>query len=117
MQVAVNGLGSVYVTAVSTANKLQQLLACPYDAMGSAMATYCGQNVGAGRLERLRQGVRSCSLLGLGYAVLAFLSMLFLAPQATMLFLDPAEGGLERLVALTSQYIVTLPRSFSPWLW
>lgn len=114
MQVAVNGLGSVYVTAVSTANKLQQLLACPYDAMGSAMATYCGQNVGAGRLERLRQGVRSCSLLGLGYAVLAFLSMLFLAPQATMLFLDPAEGGLERLVALTSQYIVTLTAFFFP---
>ena len=114
MQVAVNGLGSVYVTAVATANKLQQLLACPFDAMGSAMATYCGQNVGAGRLERLRQGVRSCSLLGLGYAVAAFAAMLFLAPQATMLFLDPAEEGLDTLVALTSRYTVVLTAFFFP---
>lgn len=114
MQVAVNGLGSVCVTAVATANKLQQLLACPFDAMGAAMATYCGQNVGAGRLDRLRQGVRSCSLLGLGYAAAAFVAMLFLAPQATMLFLDPAEGGLDTLVALTSQYIVVLTAFFFP---
>ena len=114
MQTAVNGLGSVYVTAVATANKIQQLLACPFDAMGSAMATYCGQNVGAGRLDRLRQGVRSCSLLGLIYSGIALAAMLLLAPQAAMLFLDPAEGGLETLIALTTRYIVTLTVFFFP---
>ena len=114
MQTAVNGLGSVYVTAVATANKVQQLLACPFDAMGSAMATYCGQNVGAGRLDRLRQGVRSCALLGLFYSAAAFAAMLFLAPQAAMLFLDPAEGGLETLIALTARYTVTLTAFFFP---
>ena len=114
MQTAVNGLGSVYVTAVATANKMQQLLACPFDAMGSAMATYCGQNVGAGRLERLRQGVRSCSLLGLIYSAAAFAAMLFLAPQAVMVFLDPSESGLETLIALTARYIVTLTAFFFP---
>lgn len=114
LQTAVNGLGSIYVTAVATANKVYQPLACPFDAMGSAMATYCGQNVGAGRLDRLRQGVRSCSLLGLIYSVIAFAAMLFLAPQAAMLFLDPAEGGLETLIALTARYIVTLTAFFFP---
>ena len=114
MQVAVNGLGSIYVTAVSTANKMQQLLACPFDAMGSAMATYCGQNVGAGRLDRLRQGVRSCSLLGLGYSVAAFAAMLLLAPQMTMMFLDPDEEGLETLIALTARYITVLTAFFFP---
>ena len=114
MQVAVNGLGSLYVTAVATANKAYQLLACPFDAMGSAMATYCGQNVGAGRLDRLRQGVRSCSLLGLVYSVAAFTAMLFLAPQAAMVFLDPAEEGLETLIALTAQYTIVLTAFFFP---
>ena len=114
MQTAVNGLGSVCVTAVATANKMYQLLACPFDAMGSAMATYCGQNVGAGRLDRLRQGVRSCSLLGLGYSVIAFAAMLFLAPQTAMLFLDPAEGGLETLIALTARYITAMTAFFFP---
>jgi len=114
LQTSVNGLGSLYVTAVATGSKVYQLLACPFDAMGSAMATYCGQNVGAGRLDRLRQGVRSCSLLGLGYSVIAFAAMLFLAPQAAMLFLDPAEGGLEMLVGLTARYIVVLTAFFFP---
>ena len=114
LQTSVNALGSLYVTAVATGSKVYQLLACPFDAMGSAMATYCGQNVGAGRLDRLRQGVRACSLLGLGYSVMAFAAMLFLAPQAAMLFLDPAEGGLETLVALTARYIVVLTAFFFP---
>ena len=114
MQTAVNGLGSVYVTAVATASKIQQLLACPFDAMGAAMATYCGQNVGAGRLDRLRQGVRSCSLLGLGYSVIAFAAMLLLAPQAAMMFLDPTEEGLDTLIALTVRYITVLTAFFIP---
>ena len=114
MQTAVNGLGSLYVTAVATANKIQQLLVCPFDAMGSAMATYCGQNVGAGRLDRLSQGVRSCSLLGLGYSAAALTAMLLLAPQAAMVFLDPAEEGLEALIALTARYITAMTAFFFP---
>ena len=114
MQTAVNGLGSLYVTAVATANKMQQLLVCPFDAMGSAMATYCGQNVGAGRLDRLSQGVRSCTLLGLGYSAAAFAAMLLLAPQGAMVFLDPAEEGLETLIALTARYITAMTAFFFP---
>ena len=54
LQASVNALGSVYVAAVAAGAKLFQLLACPFDAMGATMATYCGQNVGACRLDRLR---------------------------------------------------------------
>ena len=114
MQTAVNALGSVYVSAVATGGKVYQLLACPFDAMGAAMATYCGQNVGAGRLDRLRQGVRSCSLLGLGYSAAAFVGMFFFAPQSVMLFLSSSEPQLETLVGLTSQYIVAQAAFFFP---
>ena len=114
MQTAVNGLGSTYVTAVATAGKLQLLLACPFDAMGTAMATYCGQNVGANRLDRLSQGVRSCALLGLGYSFIALAAMLLTAPQATMLFLSSDEPLLDVLVSLTSRYILVLTAFFFP---
>ena len=114
LQTAVNALGSVYVTAVSTGSKVYQLIACPFDAMGAAMATYCGQNVGAGRLDRLRQGVRSCSLLGLGYSAAALVAMLFFAPQCAMLFLNSGEEQFQLLVGLTSQYTVTLTAFFFP---
>ena len=114
LQSAVNALGSTYVAALTAGTKLQQLLACPYDAMGATMATYCGQNVGACKLDRLGQGIRSCSLMGLGYFFLAFGAMLLFAPQCAMLFLDPAEPQLALLVRLTSQYVVTLSAFFFP---
>lgn len=112
LQSAVNSLGSLYVAGVAAGGKLFQLLGCPYDALGATMATYCGQNVGAVKLDRLGQGVRACSLLGFVYAVVAFGAMLLFAPQGAMLFLDPTEPELTTLVALTAQYIRTLTGAF-----
>lgn len=114
LQSAVNTLGSTYVAAVAAGTKMFQLLSCPYEAMGAAMATYCGQNVGACKLDRLGQGVRACSLLGLIYALAAFGAMLALAPLCAMLFLDPAEPNLPLLVALTSQFLRTATAFFFP---
>ena len=114
LQSAVNALGSTYVAAVAAGVKLFQLLACPYDAMGAAMATYCGQNVGACKLDRLGQGVRSCALMGLIYAIAGFAAMAAFAPQCAMLFLDPREPNLALLVELTSRYIIISCAFFFP---
>lgn len=114
LQSAVNSLGSLYVAGVAAGSKLFQLLGCPYDAMGATMATYCGQNVGAVKLDRLGKGVRACSLLGLIYALIAFGGMLLFAPQGAMLFLDTTEPELATLVDLTAQYIRTLTAFFFP---
>lgn len=114
LQSSVNALGSLYVAAVAAGAKVFQLLACPFDAMGATMATYCGQNVGACRLDRLGRGIRSCALLGLGYSVIALCAMLRFAPQCAMLFLDPKETDAAVLVELTTQYIVIGTAFFFP---
>ena len=114
LQRSVNSLGSLYVASVTAGSKLYQLICCPFDAMGAAMATYCGQNVGAYKLDRLGQGVRACTLLGLIYSGAALIAMLFLAPQGVMLFLDPKEPESPQLIALASQYILTLTAFFFP---
>ena len=105
LQSAVNGLGSTCVAAVAAANKMVVLVACPFDAMGATMSTYCGQNVGAGELDRLGKGLRACSLLGLAYALMALGAMIFLAEECALLFLDPKEENLDLLVQLTAQFI------------
>ena len=105
LQSAVNGLGSLYVAAVAAGAKLFQLLACPYDAMGTAMATYCGQNAGAGKLDRLGRGIRDCALMGFVYAVAAMAAMMLFAPSCAMWFIDPREKEVAMLVALVSRYI------------
>jgi len=111
LQSAVNGLGSRYVASVAAGTKLFQVICCPFDAMGATMATYCGQNVGAIKLDRLGQGLRACSLLGLGYALLSFAAIFFFAPQMALLFLNPGE---EALIGYTAQYITTLGAFFFP---
>lgn len=114
MQTAVNGLGSLYVETVAASGKLYNLLSCPFDAMGAAMATYCGQNVGARRLDRLGRGIRDCALLGLIYSAAAMAAMLFLARQGVMMFLDPAEADLELLLTLSKQYVLIFTAFFFP---
>ena len=111
LQSAVNGLGSRYVASVAAGTKLFQVICCPFDAMGATMATYCGQNVGAVKLDRPGQGIRACSLLGLGYALLSFAAIFFFAPQMALLFLNPGE---EALIGYTAQYITTLGAFFFP---
>ena len=114
LQSSVNALGSLYVAAVAAGAKVYQLLACPFDAMGATMATYCGQNVGACKLDRLSQGIRACSLLGLGYSLIAFCAMLRFAPQCALLFLDPKELDVALLVEMTTRYIVIQSAFFFP---
>jgi len=87
LQSAVNTLGSGAVAAVTAAGKISGFLACPFDAMGSTMATYGGQNVGAGKLDRILQGLKACIRLGAYYSVLAFLIAFFLGEPLARLFL------------------------------
>lgn len=114
LQAAVNGLGSLYVAAVAAGTKLFHLLCCPFDAMGTAMATYCGQNVGAGKLDRLGRGVRDCSVIGLVYSIAAVIAMTLFAPACAMWFIDPQEEEVALLVALVSRYVRVSTAFFFP---
>ncbi len=91
LQSATNTLGSDAVAAVTAAGKVSGFLACPFDAMGSTMATYGGQNVGAGKLDRIGQGLKSCILLGAGYSVIALGIGIWLGGPLAKLFLDASE--------------------------
>lgn len=91
LQTATNTLGSMYVAATTAAGRIGGFLACPIDAMGSAMATYGGQNVGAGKLDRIGKGLKSCVILGMTYSVIAFLIAFFFAEPLATLFVDSSE--------------------------
>lgn len=91
LQTAVNSLGSMAVAAVAAACKISMFLTCPYEAMGSTMATYAGQNVGANKLDRLGKGVKSCCLLGFIYAAMAFGFIVVFGRMTALLFVDAGE--------------------------
>lgn len=91
LQSATNTLGSGAVAAVTAGGKINGFLACPFDAMGSTMATYGGQNAGAGKLERIGQGLKSCVILGAGWSVIALGICMTLSRQLAMLFVESSE--------------------------
>lgn len=91
LQSATNMLGSAAVAAVTAGGKVGGFLACPFDALGSTMATYGGQNVGAGKLERLGKGLKACVILGLGYSIIAFAVVLVGGEGLARLFMKDAD--------------------------
>ncbi len=91
LQSAVNGLGSDAVATVTAGSKLSMFLMCPFDAMGSTMATYSGQNIGAGKLERVGKGILNCAFLGLCYSLIALGIVVFLGRYLLLLFLSAGE--------------------------
>jgi len=111
IQTAVNGLGTMYVTAVTAGSKVSMFLCCPFDAMGCTMATYGGQNVGAAKWERLHQGMRACVILGAAYSLLALGVLLLFSEPLSMLFLD---AGSVSLLPLARQYLITGAAFFFP---
>ena len=94
LQTAVNGLGSMAVAAVAAATKVNIFFACPFDAMGSTMSTYSGQNLGAGKLDRVRQGVISCYGIGLVYSFLALLVLFLFGDKIALLFINADQGAI-----------------------
>lgn len=108
LQFSVNGLGSAAMAAITAGDKVAFLCACPYDAMGTAIATFAGQNLGAKKPERIHQGVRSCALLGIVYAVVIFCVMYLWGGNVSMLFLDSKDqAAVETILPLSRQYLLT----------
>lgn len=93
IQTAVNSLGSAAVASVTAANKVGMFFCCPFDAMGSTMATYAGQNIGAGKPDRVTKGMISCSAMGLIYAVIACIIMIFFGENLASIFMDTGENA------------------------
>ena len=58
LQSAINALGTSYVNAISIGTKIMDFFDTATFSLGTAMATFCGQNVGARRLNRVRSGLR-----------------------------------------------------------
>ena len=91
VQGAVNVYGEAYMAGFSAAGKIQNMIATVFTSFGATIATYVGQNRGAGRMDRVRQGVRCTQVMILVWSVLAMVLMFFFGRQMTWLFISPSE--------------------------
>lgn len=64
LQSGINQLGTTIIVAHTAARKVFEIWNLPVSVLGAAMATYCGQNYGAGKYDRIRKGMKDALLLG-----------------------------------------------------
>ena len=114
VQWSVNGLGVNAVAAISGAAKLSMFFACVFDALASTMATYAGQNMGARKLDRIHQGLRCTSVMGIAYCVAAFGVAALFARPLLGLFID-AEAAPE-VMAMGTRYLMINAAFYIPLL-
>ena len=112
LQTSVNTLGALAVASVTAAGRVNMFFTCPFEAMGSTMATYGGQNVGAKKLERLGQGLKSCTLLGVGYALLAFGVMYLFGDNLASLFVETGDAAVGAEILANARLFLTVNSAF-----
>ena len=92
VQTSLNILGSTLVAAFTAANKIEQVVTQAYVAMGTTMATYGAQNMGAGNVPRIRQGFKACTILGVIYSFIAAAFVMTVGKYMTYLFVSENVG-------------------------
>lgn len=86
IQSVCNTFGPETIAGFVSATRIEQLAMQPMISFGIAMAVYSAQNYGAHKHNRIRQGVRQCSFVSLGFCVLAIAAMLFYGPELISIF-------------------------------
>ena len=102
-QSGVNTFGETVMAAYTAASRIGTLALMPVETIASSLSVYAGQNHGAGKLGRIRQGIRAALLLSLG--VSAAMAALLLAGGGALarLFLtDPSAG----VLAVVQHYLL-----------
>ena len=82
------------VAAFTAANKIEQLGTQAYVALGTTMATYCAQNMGAGEVKRIRQGFRAATIIGSIYSVILAVPVVTVGKYLVYFFVSGDVSGI-----------------------
>lgn len=102
LQRAINNFGTETIAAHTAARKISSILMLPYSALGSACATYCSQNIGARRPERVGTGIKSAVFMAWIWSAAAVIVGYFGAPYIVRWIAGTDESF---IIDLASQYM------------
>lgn len=96
LQSAINDFGSTVVASYTAASKVENLSTQVMVTLGTTMATYCGQNLGAGRFDRIKEGIKVSYIFIFASTILAILiSAVFGKNIVSWFIANPSEEILE----------------------
>ncbi len=108
VQSVVNGFGVIFIAGFTATNKLYGLLEIAATSYGYAMVTYVGQNLGAGKIRRIKQGVRSAVMIGTITAVIIAVVMLLGGKHILGLFISGTPEEYEKTMGIAYYYLAIM---------
>ena len=93
MQGLVNSYGKVFVAGYTAATKIDTLAMMPNMNFSNAMSSYTAQNIGAGKYERVKEGLKAILLMVVAFSVIITLVIFLFGAQLLSLFLDPSDAS------------------------
>jgi len=102
LQSANNALGTACVAAFTASMRVKYLFTTVFENIGVAMATYCGQNIGARRLDRIKLGLLSATKITMVYFLFTFAIIYPFADEMMLLFLEPDQVS---IIARAGQFM------------
>ena len=88
VQSAINIFGSTVIASYAASSKVLQLVMQPATTLGVTMATYCGQNIGAKRYDRIKLGVKKCVQISIITSLISAMVLIFLGKYFVMIFVS-----------------------------
>lgn len=86
LQKVVNGFGENFVTAFTVVSRIEQIVQQPFMSLGSALATYTGQNVGAGKIDRVKKGFWTATKVSTVFSLVILVIFQVFAPYIVSIF-------------------------------
>lgn len=108
VQFVVNGYGVIFIAGFTATNKLYGLLEIAATSYGYAMVTYVGQNLGAGKIERIRSGMRAAMGIAMTTSIFIALSMLLLGKYILGLFISGTPEVVEQTMQIAYFYLAVM---------
>lgn len=113
LQITINGLGETYIVAQTAARRISEILMMPFLALASAVGTFTSQNIGSGKLYRVRAGYQQSIFLLWGWcAIVLFLSYTispWLVQQITATQSQTVIGAATCYLRVDTLFYFTLP--------
>ncbi|MCR5254706.1 MAG: MATE family efflux transporter [Acetatifactor sp.] len=111
MQAATNSFGSTAVSAITAANKCKNIFTQPFMSIGSSIATFTGQNYGAGDMKRVKEGVYTTAKIISVYAIIVAVLVYVLLPWELAIFIDDA-AVIDQLMVWAKPYVLASASMF-----
>lgn len=106
LQSTINLQESIFIAGYTAMNKMYGLLECSAISLGSATSTFCAQNYGAGKKERVRSGVKTSAIISIIMAVCVTAIMLIIGKYLLQMFIDAAEDGAAEALQVGFRYLI-----------